>query len=314
MPPQDRVRTINFFEVVEYINPTSSARFSHADWQDLLQQLRGTELQERVWDGGDKTFIGEVLFVNDTYHLKFMSVRDESAWLEVYNPAAYSIAELNLGTDNVLLETSIVAFLNFGNVVGIIQGSTAAPTSTALGRWINGLELFGPNTLVETRPMVSHEAQQKLQNADEVASVSVKMHTNKADALVARQARVGSVLRTVKEEFGDLTVTVTLTPSRARSQSEGRQALRTELDHVLAATEADEVDRAKARLVYFDADEKSRTETVDFIKQRVTAKRTIQATDDKGDPIRNSSAVSAILDVAHEHADELRRIVEAPAE
>jgi hypothetical protein len=311
--PQNRVRTINFFEVVQYVNPSESKRFEHADWQELLKGLRHTELKERVWEGGDKTLIGDILFVDDTYHLKLMSVRDESAWIEVYDPAAYSIAELTLGTDNVLVETSIVGFLDFGNVVGIIQGSTAAPTSTALARWINGLKLFGDGVFLETRAMVAHEAQQKIKSADEVTSVSVKMHTNKADALIARQARVGSVLRTVKEEFGDMTVTVTLTASKARGLAEGRQALRTEMDHVFAATEASEVDRASAKLVYFDADETSRTESVDFIKQRITAKRSVQATDDNGDPIRNASAVHAILDVAQEHATELRRIVEEDA-
>jgi len=305
-----KTRTINFFEIVRWINSSKSVRFDHADWQQVLKGLRHTDLEERVWDGGDRTLIGEVLFVDGTLHLKLMSVRDEAAWLEVYKPSAKSIEELTLGNDAVLVETSIVAFLGYGNVVGLIQGSTAAPTATSLERWVNGLELFANSFQIETRAMVSHEAQKKLQQSDEVSSVSVKVHTNKADVLEARHSKLAGLMRQIRQDFGDMTVTVTLNAGRSKDQAEARSVLRRETDNLLSAADAKEVAQAKAKLVYYSSDEKSRTEEVNFIKQRITAKREIAATNDEGDPIRNSSAVHAILEVARQHHEELSKIVE----
>lgn len=48
---------------------------------------------------------------------------------------------------------------------------------------------------------------------------------------------------------------------------------------------------------------------MDFLKQRITAKRKIAATDDEGNPIRIVSAVTAIMGVAAEHDSELRQAV-----
>lgn len=308
---KDRLRTINFFEIVKYRNASVNDRMPQADWESILQGIEGVPLRERVFTGEKRTLIGEVMPVDGRRHLKLMLVRDESSWLSIYDENADSIGDLDLGDGGQLVETSVIGFLPYGNVIGLIQGSTSAPGVGALEEWLNGLEVFGPEFRLDSQPMVSHEAQALITQSQEASRIEVKMHTNKADALEARGSGLSDVLRSVNADYGPMTVTVILQASRARDQSEGRAALRDEARRLLEASDAKEISNAKAKLIYIDADESTRTEEVNFVKQKITAKRMIPTTGEDGSPIRNQSAVRAILDVADQNEAELRAIVEA---
>jgi hypothetical protein len=308
---KDRLRTINFYEIVKYKNRSVSERMDHADWNALLGTMEEVPLKKRVYAGATRTLIGEVLKVNGKRHLKLMLVRDQDAWLEVYDPDADSIDELALGDAGQLLETSIIAFLPFGNVIGIIQGSTTAPTPSAFEDWLNGLKVLGQDFRVDTRAMVSHEAQALIKQSSEASQIEVKMHTNRADALEKKGSKLSQIFRAVNAEYGPMTVTVILRASKAKDQTEGRAALREEAAKIVEASDESIVASAKAKLIYVDADESSRVEEVDFAKQKITAKRKIATTGEDGSPVRNAAAIEAILSVAELNEDELRAIVAA---
>ncbi|MEC5185485.1 hypothetical protein RCH12_002962 [Cryobacterium sp. MP_3.1] len=309
---KERERSINFFEIVKYKSPTVNDRMDHIDWQGVLKLVQGVPLKERVFVGS-KTLIGEALEVDGRLHLKLMLVRDEESWLEVYDEQQDSVENLNLGANGHLVETTIVAFLDFGNVIGLIQGSTTAPTPSALENWINGLELLGSGVIIDTQVMVAHEVLQRLRESSEASQITVKAHTNKADALEARGSHLSGLLRSVSADYGPMTVTIILQASKAKDQTEGRKAILKEAHTIAEASGAHEVAKAKAKLVYIAADDTSKTTEIDFAKQRITAKRSIPTTSEDGSPIRNESAVRAILDVAAKHDDELRKIAAQPS-
>jgi hypothetical protein len=307
---KDRERTINFFEVVKYVNSTLNERMAQADWQEILETIREVPLRDRVYSGA-RTLIGEALAVDGKLHLKLMLVRDEDAWLSIYRESADTVGDLDLGDDGQLVETTIIAFLDYGNVIGLIQGSTTAPTPSAFEEWVNGTGILGPGLLIDTQPMVSHEAMQRLRESSEASQIVVKAHTNRADALEARGSKLAGIFRQVNAEYGPMNVTVILSASKARDQSEGRTAIRNEAQIIAAASDAKEVSKASAKLIYIDADEKEHTKEVDFAKQKITAKRKIPTTSEDGSPIRNESAVRVILEVALMHDQELRAIANA---
>jgi hypothetical protein len=307
----DRERTVNFYQIKKYRNHSVNEKIAHSDWNTILGALETLPLGDRVYGGPTRTLIGEVLRVEGSLHLKLMLVRDQDAWLDVYDPTAQSITDLDLGASGQLLETSIIAFMPYGNVIGLIQGSTTAPTPTAFTEWLNGLNILTNAGQLETEVMVSHEAQELIRQSSEASQIEVKMHTNKADALESKGSRLSEILRTVNREWGPMTVTIILSASRAKDQSEGRALLRSEAEKIFDATEDNAVAGAKAKLLYIDADDKTRSEEVDFAKQKITAKKKIATTGEDGSPIRNSSAVKAILEVAAAYEDELRAIVEA---
>jgi hypothetical protein len=307
--PRARERTINFYEIVKYVNATKNERMNQADWPSILSALGTEPLKNRVWSGPDRTLIGEVLRVDGSYHLKLMLVRDQDAWLDVYDTKADSIGELVLDDASQLLETSVIAFLNYGNIIGMIQGSTTAPTPNSFAAWLNGLGVLGSGFSVDTQPMVSHEIQQLIKQSTELDRIEVKVHTNKADALEARGSKLSSLLKSVKAEYGPMVVTVILAPGRAKDTAESRHAIREEAKVIADASDNGELRKAKARLVFIEADDTRKGMDVDFAKQKITAKRSIPTSADDGSPIRNESAARAILQVAAEHDAELRKIV-----
>jgi hypothetical protein len=306
-------RTISFYEIVKVVGRSENKRMPHSDWDAILETIEGEPLGDRVYSSGKRTLIGEVLRVDGRRHMKLLLVRDQDGWLSVYDPTANSVDDLNLGEQGQLVETSIVAFMQYGNVIGLIQGSPSAPGVGALEEWLTGIGALGAGVELDSQPLVSHEAQQKLTQSSEASSIEVKVHTNRADALEKRGSGLSRVLRAVNSEYGPMTVTVILQASRKRDQAEGRRAVREEAQKILDASDAQEVAKASAKLIFIDADDRTRTEGINFVKQRITAKRNIPTTGDDGSPVRNEAAVRAILEVADQHDAELRAIVEAPA-
>jgi hypothetical protein len=309
---KDRERTINFYELVKGDGHGAGKRMAMADWGQILEGIREKPLSQRVYNGPTRTLIGEVMHVDGGLHLKLLLVRDQGAWLSIYRSEKDSIEELDLGPASQLVEISIIGFLSFGNVIGLIQGSPSAPGVGALEEWLMGLKVLGDFPL-DSSPMVSNEAQQMLLQSSEASRIEVTMHTNRADALENRGSGLSGVLRKVNADYGPMKVTVILQASRSRDQHEGRAALRAEAKILADASDAQEIARANAKLIYIDADESTHTETVNFVKQKITAKRRIATTGEDGSPIRNEAAVRAILQVAQENDEELRAIVASDA-
>ncbi|UYL86895.1 hypothetical protein SEA_RAVENCO17_42 [Gordonia phage RavenCo17] len=305
-------RTISFYRILKYKNTAQNEPIEQIDWYKVLTFLEKQSLARRTSNVGGRILIGEILFYEEQAHLKLLKVRDIEAWLGVYNDAEKSVTDLEFDETNQLYETSIVSFLEFGNVIGMIQGSTSAPTSSAVVEWLEALEIFGSGVHLVSEAVLSNEARNELKTAPEASRIETTISTTKAQALETRGSKLSPILRKVSEEFGPMTVTLILQTSQARDNTEGRQILRAEAANLAAAAGENEVSKAKAKLVYIDADEKMRSREVDFVKQRITAKRKIGSVDDQGQPIRNLSAVRAILQVAAEHDAELRDAVGKP--
>ena len=275
-PVKNRERTIAFYEVVDVDKQGETSRMDQVSWDQVLKMLEGTKLGDRVYEGKDKTLIGGVLCHDGEPHLKLMSVRDESAWISIYRPDAESINDLETG-NSALLETSIISFLAFGNVLGMIQGSRSAPSAGAVAEWFNGLGLVSGK--VETQALISEESARKLRQSSEAARIETRVHTSRAEALERHGSRLSGIMRTIRQEYGPMTVTIILQASRAKASSEGRHMLKEEAFKLSEATDDDTVESAKAKLIYLDADEEATTEEVNFVKQKITAKRRVCSND-----------------------------------
>lgn len=302
-------RTISFFELVKYKSASANEQMQQVDWTRILTFLDGQTLGDRTREIGGRLYIGEVIFAEEHAHLKLLKVRDREAWMGIYDAKAKRLEDIVQGDTSQLYETSIVSFLDFGNIIGIIQGSTSAPTATAVCEWIEELGVLGKGNQLATQAVLSKQAREDLTRSSEATRIETTVSTTKAQALEARGSKLSGILRSVTEQFGPMKVTVILQTSTAKDNTEGRQLLRAEAEHLAEAAEGNDVMRAKAKLRYIDADEKSKSKAVDFVKQRITAKKSIGSVDADGNRIRNLSAVTAIMQAATEHEKELRDAV-----
>jgi hypothetical protein len=219
------------------------------------------------------------------------------------------LRELESRAREGFLDTSVMCFLPFGNIVGIMQGATSAPTHKSLEVWLNGMKLF-PSMRVAVRPVISRAEVERLKTASGASKIEIRIGSSRTAALQDKSGRLASILRRASEEYGDINVTIVISVPRGSTRNEDRQRLLADLRD-LEDVMPGAAERARATLVYSDQSGPDFRRLVELVEHHITAKRRVAALDEEGRSIRIVSAVGAILGVAAEHEQELRLAVDA---
>ncbi|MEU4834108.1 hypothetical protein [Streptosporangium sp. NPDC023615] len=299
----DKERTVAFFEIVSKDNQ----RMKQLPWARLLGKMSCAPIKDRTHTGLKRTLVGQVVTYQETDHLLLGKVKDADEWIEQVNFDDGSIEQFDQAENRGLLETSVVCFLSYGNVLGMIRGSTSAPGCSALEEWINGLELV--EDPLKVRAIVSKGAMDKIKRADGARLMELRVGASKAAAVADSGKRLGRTINALRQEYGDARITITVEVSKENAYRSARHEL---LDDVMELAEMTDVaERATAKLTYWDQSEDEKAEHVNLMKEHITAKKRIPSRDETGQLIRNSSAVAAIMGVAADHERELRLAVDA---
>ncbi|MEU0454233.1 hypothetical protein ABZ322_14685 [Streptomyces sp. NPDC006129] len=300
-------RTISFFEIVTSAGG-EQIRVPQMEWDKALSDLATATVQERMVDK-ETTLVGSVATARGQDHLLLHRVKDTTEWLSMMDWNTGEWRELEQNASRGFVDTSAICFLPFANVVGLMPGSVSAPTHKGLETWLNELHLF-PDTRLAIRPVLSKAEVERLGTAQGASRIEIKIGNHKTSALRERTGRLAKFLRLAHEAYGDINVTMIISVPRGKGRDEDRQALLDDLRDI-APVAPGAADRARARLVFAEADGPERSRLVELTEHHITAKRRVSAVDDEGNSIRILSAVDAILDVAAEHEGELRAAVGA---
>lgn len=308
-----KTRTISFFRLAWQAGDSPELqRFTQQiDWEALLLGLSTEPLQDRTVERLDERYVGAHLVVDQRYTLKLLKPRDEASWLEILDTQGDS-KELKINGE--LVETSIVVFLDVGkNLIGVVRGSTSAPSAAAVADWLTdrmhrrgGLPAGGA---VVAEPAMSHAQERMLRTADGASSATVRITAGAASQLHGDSpavSRVAELARSLRDDWGDIVIEVTYKAPRGKAGAAARQRVLEEARELNALT--DQADALKANLVYEEEGARARSEEIDFHHQRLTAKASIPTSDEDGSPIRNESAVRAILAEADRLGSELRQL------
>lgn len=302
-----RERTIAFFEVVNAA-AGEHVRMAQMDWQAAMALLTTASLEERMV-AKESTLVGTTVTVDAQDHLLLHRVKDPAEWLSVMDWTTGQWQELEQNASRGFVDTSAVCFLPFGNIVGLMPGSVSAPSHKGLETWLNELRLF-PEARFTIRPVLSRAEVERLSTAHGASRIEIKIGGHRISALGERNGRLARFLRTAHESYGDIDVTMIISVPRGQARDAHRQALLDDLRDIAPVAPAATA-RARARLVYAEADGPERSRLVELTEHHITAKRRVPAVDEHGNSIRILSAVDAILDVAADHESELRAAVEA---
>lgn len=304
-------RTASFFRLAVEDAAGVKSKMANQKWQDVLGKVQGLKVKDRTYEGPTRKLIGEVLVVDGALVLKLMEPRDENSWLEILkaDAAATPVDAKTIGT---LVETTIVVFLPKKNIFGMIKGSTSSPSHSAVAEWIdhlqvNGKRLMKDGLLVVAEPALSQEARKQLNSSDGVAVASVRINTGKAQDLEDAGSGLAETIKSLKSTYGDIIVTVTMRVPRGKAHDAARKELRNEtlrLQKVAGVAES-----LSASLVHYDAEAKAHQDEVNFISQRITASTSVPLTGNDGMPIRNESAVRAIIKAATDMRAELDSVI-----
>ncbi|WP_234441488.1 hypothetical protein [Streptomyces sp. WM6386] len=300
-----RERTITFFEIVK---PTSGEpkRMEQIDWDGALSDVSQLSAPERKVEA-ENIWVGTVTTVDTDNILLLHRVKDSGEWLSVLNWDTGDLRELEQSAHEGYLDTSVIYFLPFGNIVAVMPGSVSAPGRPALESWINGMKIFPHDLLV--RPVIAHAEVEKLRTAEGASRVEVKVMANKMGALREKKGGLAHSLRIAGEAYGEISVTMIISVPRKKELREHREMLLADLRAI--SDVVPEAERARAKLVYSDPTGPEYSRLVELVDHHITAKRRVAATDDEGNSIRILSAVHAILGASAEHEDELRLAVDS---
>lgn len=302
--PLTRERTIAFFEVVEQTDG-QQARFEQADWQEVLRDLQDWDIGQRRTQAS-RDLIGETYYSGER-SLLLHRVKGDDEWLARADFSTGNIEQLEALAAQGYLDSSVVHFAGFGNIVGLMQGSTSAPTHSMLQEWLNTIQPLGPIDLV-VRPVMSTAEIERLQQAGGVQRVDIKVgHLNAAET----HGRLADSILQLRQYYEDADVTISIAIPRGREFA-GRQIsqYRELYDDVQGLGPAiTSADRARVNLVYMDGDHSGQRRIAELVEHHITAKRFVPVTNAEGEVVRIYGAVSVIRGVIEEHADELTNAV-----
>jgi hypothetical protein len=307
--PKLRERTIQFYEVVIQ-KGGEQVRCDQFPFPSALAGIAAASVTHRRWDGPLQTLIGTVHTVEQEDHLLLHRVKDGGEWLAVMDLETGDWHELESKAKEGYLDTSAIVFLPYGNVLGMMQGATSAPSHKSLESWLRGLKVFG-NEQILVRPLVSSAEVERLKGADGASRIEIRIGAHKTEALSKREGRLAQFLQRATADYGDLRVTVTISVPPGGARAEDRRRLLEDLRD-LEDVMPGAADVAKARLVYSDGGGEEYGRLAEFVEHHITAKRRVSAVDEEGNSIRLAEALRVIGDAAIEHEDELRLAVDVP--
>ncbi|MFK8909018.1 hypothetical protein [Streptomyces sp. YS-3] len=298
---------MGFYEVVVVKDGQANRMSQSLDWDGMLADLAQVDVSERTVEG-DTRLVGTLTTYDMQDHLLLHRVKGAGEWLSVLNFDTGDLRELEQSAQEGYLDTSVICFLPFGNVVGVMQGGVSAPSHKALETWLNGIRMF-PGHVFEVRPVVTHAEIEKLKTAAGASRVEVKVMANQMSALGDRSGGLARTLRVASEAYGDISVTMIISVPKKKELRQHREHLLADLAEISDLVTGAE--RARARLVFSDPGGEERTRLVELVEHSITAKKRVPATDGEGRSIRIVSAVDAILGAAAEHEEALRLAVDA---
>ena len=301
-------RTVAFYEIVA-AKSGAQERVAQLPWEETLAALaKKRDVSERTFES-DSVFVGSIVTIQEEDHLLLHRVKNPGEWLSVLNWKTGEWRELESKASEGYLDTSVICYLPYGNVIGMMQGSTSAPTHRSLQTWLNGLNLF-PGTPLVVRPVMSRAEVEKLRTASGASKIEIRIGSSKMSALADKSGRLASFLHRASLEYGDVDVTVIISVPRGKAHGEDRERLLADLRD-LEQVVPEAAERAKATLVYAEEQGPEYSRLVELVEHHITAKRRVAAVNEEGESIRILSGVDAILGVAAEHEEELRLAVDA---
>jgi hypothetical protein len=308
-----RVGTVAFFEIVR-AKDALNARMDRSNWQIFLESLERTPAAERICTHRSDSFIGQAVRHDGSLHL--LVGRIGTSELQTVDLDHGYIEDIRLEGNKGTIDTTTVCFLDFGNIIGILQGKPGSPRASAIQRWLNSCQIAEHE--IALWPVIANNVWEKLEKADAVHSFEFSYRPSPAIAPPDGEG-LSSFIRLGDSRYPDHRVTLKIEIPRkdgvgpvARLRGQRRlqgdiHSLMTELGYLEGPTG---VERARALVTLPDEDGKATDEPLDFIKHHITAKCRVEVSSAGSRP-RYEANVDAIMQVAQDKQRDLKAAVGA---
>lgn len=293
-------RTVSFWRLV---GVADGHPLEPIDWPGFMGELAGRGPKIRH-DLEGLELSGTMHTRHEVDHLVLTKDRDDLP--REQHAVSGQVADMRTtGDDWVAIESAFIAFLEFGNVFGVLQSATTAPSPQAVAKWINKTKLLSVELRAE--PVVDPERWNRLKRAGGVTCLEIAASTSILD----RDADGPLKYLLSLGKMGKFKVTIKIDASRARrpGYDKERRQLYDMTEAVISDIGLDHVHKAKAKI--FDEDNEGiPTQMIDLLKQRFSIRRQVAVLGaGRARSVSESSAFDAILSARDQFEDDLRKAV-----
>ncbi|MFJ5884295.1 hypothetical protein [Kitasatospora cineracea] len=315
MANSERKKTVAFYEIISR-KEAGDVRMRQIDWQLALANIEHLPPDQRLYRDTSDVYFGEPVHAEGKLHLGLAKLRDGD--VQQVDRTTGHIEHLQLEENRSIVDTTVICFLPFGNIIGVLQGTRSAPYTTAIQRWLNAMD-SGIGKDIEIIPLIGKRAMEKLRNAEEVNFFELRMRPG-PDLLESEIGGLGEMSRRVHRHNPDALITITMKIpkqgffSRGTPRSRGERQLRHDAQSFISEY-ADlmgnhgAVDRAIAHVTLSNSNGELVEEKINFISDHITSQRQVVMRRSEGGAPWHEAAVRAILQVANAHEQELRDAV-----
>ncbi|MFD3334099.1 hypothetical protein ACFWV1_15840 [Streptomyces sp. NPDC058700] len=267
----------------------------------------------RICTHRSESLIGQAVRSSGSLHL--LVGRIGTSELQTVDLDHGHIEDIRLEGNKGTIDTTTVSFLNFGNVIGILQGKPGSPRASAIQRWLNSCQAVEYE--IALWPVIANNVWEKLEKASAVHSFEFSYRPSPAIAPPDGEGGLSSFVRLGDSRYPDHRITLKIEIPRkdgpgpvARLRGQRRlqgdiQSLMTELGYLEGSTG---VDRARALVTLPDSEGEENDEPLDFIKHHITAKCRVEVSPVASGP-RYEANVAAIMQVARDKERDIRAAV-----
>ncbi|WP_146074981.1 hypothetical protein [Streptomyces sp. Ru73] len=313
-----RKKTVAFYEVVR-AKDAGHLRFDRLDWGFVLDNLGALTVHERHMRHDDDVYIGEPINSSQGKHLVLARLRDGD--LQQIDYEAQKIDSLELDGNRSVVDTTIVCFLPYGNVIGVIQGSASAPRPTALQRWLNAMR-SGIEEDLAIIPLIGKNAWDKLKEADSVNLFEMRLRPAATSIFPTSVEGLGDFARHAHKQNPDALITLSIKIpkgrglSRSAARARGERRLHASVHEFLSEFGSlvgphGVIDRAIAEVMLSASDGSIVEDKINFVNDHITASKQVTLPRGGGAGPWYEAAVQAVMQAAMEHERDLRAAVSA---
>ncbi|MCT2590234.1 hypothetical protein LHJ74_09960 [Streptomyces sp. N2-109] len=306
-------RTVAFFEIVRG-KDADNARMERVPWQQSLSALAHREPRSRIYSSDSGNYLGQTVELSNRQHL--LVGRITTGPLQTVDLDRLLIEEMRLEGNKGTIDTTAVCFLDFGNIIGIMQSKQGSPRASAIQNWMNACGLADEE--IALWPVISDHTWEKLENASAVHSFEFTYRPNPL-APPPEEVGLSTYNKISNERYPDHKITVKLeVPKRGglspmaklrghRRMQEDIHSFMAELGYLEGPTG---VERARAIVTVENSDGEYVEEPLDFIKHHVTVKTRVEVHSGDSRPSPHAS-IDGIMEAARLHKDSLKAAVSA---
>jgi len=277
-------KTVAFFEVFDSEGrPLSNV----LPWDDFLDRLEKESIDQRKHKLWNTDYWASAYPYDERNHFVLARSREDAP--STLDVATGEFIDHENDIQRPWVEIAVASFIPDTNRFGYVLGSSASPRISSMAEWINRHDIF--DAPISIGAAINTDVLARLNGAAQVKLLEVKLARGQF-ANNPQSHGIFTAARALSENYGDIDIEITLKVGGRVDKNHDSE--RTGLLDAARGLLGRDIKGGVAELLRFNDQGKPEGDIVNLLHDRLATKMNVSVTDDKGNPIRIQSAITAI--------------------